>query len=122
MARKTTKTAADSKTENKIPSYKVAIKCQNSKQKEFVKSIKDLDKEICFGIGSAGTGKTFLSMATALSLLKDSSNEFNKIVIFLVTTESTKELQIGYLKGMLEDKILVYQQNSINTIEKIFKQ
>ena len=66
MARKTTKTAADSKTENKIPSYKVAIKCQNSKQKEFVKSIKDLDKEICFGIGSAGTGKTFLSMATAL--------------------------------------------------------
>lgn len=121
MARKTTKTAADSKTENKIPSYKVAIKCQNSKQKEFVKSIKDLDKEICFGIGSAGTGKTFLSMATALSLLKDSSNEFNKIVIFLVTTESTKELQIGYLKGMLEDKILVYQQNSINTLEKIFK-
>ena len=60
-------------------------------------------------------------MATALSLLKDSSNEFNKIVIFLVTTESTKELQIGYLKGMLEDKILVYQQNSINTLEKIFK-
>ena len=122
MARKTTKTEAkEIVPKDKIPSFKVTIKCQNQKQKEFVKQIKDNNNEICFGIGSAGTGKTFLSFATALNLLQEKTNDFYKIVIFLVTTESTKELQIGYLKGMLDDKLSVYQQNSINTLEKIFK-
>lgn len=120
MARKTTKQITENVSkENKIPNYKLTIKCQNQKQKEFVKTIKDLNKEICFGIGSAGTGKTYLSIATALSLLKDDTNDFEKIVIFLVTCESTKELQLGYLKGELDTKLEPYKQNSINTIEKI---
>lgn len=106
---------------NDLPSYKVSIKCQTAKQKEFAKIIKTPHNEICFGIGSAGTGKTYVSMATALSLLKDPNNDFDKIVIFLVTTESTQELRLGFLKGELNDKLQPYKQNSINTIDKIFK-
>ncbi len=121
MARKIIKTDTENNKDIKIPNYKVTIKCQNQKQKEFVKSIKDLSKEICFGIGSAGTGKTYVSIATALNLLKDNYNDFNKIIIFLVTCESTKELQLGYLKGELDTKLEPYKQNSINTIEKILK-
>lgn len=115
---KTNKTD-DSNKSIKLPNFKISLKCKNQKQKDFVKNIKDINKEICFGIGSAGTGKTYLSMAAALQLLKDTTNEFNKIVIFVVTCESTKELQIGYLKGMKEDKIEPFCQNSLNTIEKI---
>lgn len=119
MANRLKKQMTDGRTG--IPQFKLSYKCQNGKQKDFVNSIKDESKEICFGIGAAGTGKTYLSIATALSLLKDDANDFNKIVIFIVTCESTKELQIGYLKGLLEDKIYPYKQNSINTIKKILE-
>lgn len=127
MAKKTTKTtdsvgeAVKQPAHSKLPHYKLSVKCQNTKQKEFVKALKEPTHEICFGIGSAGTGKTFLSIATALSLLKDTSNEFNRIVIFVTTCESTKELQLGYLKGELQDKMEPYRQNSINTIEKLLE-
>ena len=128
MVKKTTKTtvagadAIKSSTAAQLPHYKLTLKCQSPKQKEFVKALKEDKNEICFGIGSAGTGKTFLSIATALSLLKNASNGFKKIVIFVTTCESTKELQLGYLKGELQDKIEPYRQNSINTIEKILEQ
>ena len=123
MARKTTKQTTEivNKQNVNFPSYKLTIKCQNQKQKDFVKQLKDYNNEICFGIGSAGTGKSYLSIATALNLLKDNSNNFNKIIIFLTTCESTKELQIGFLKGELDTKIEPYKQNSINIIKKILK-
>ena len=43
------------------------IKCLNSKQKEFVKSIEN--KEITFCSGPAGSGKTFMALWTDLKLL-----------------------------------------------------
>ncbi len=109
----------DSVKSIKLPKYKIAVKCKNQKQKDFINNLKNREKEICFGIGSAGTGKTYLSIAESLSLLKDTDNDYQKIIIFLTTCESTKELRIGFLKGVLDDKIEPYKQNSINTIEKI---
>lgn len=125
MARKKTvedETVSQEKTEErviKLPSYKIQLKCKNQKQKDFVKAIKDLEKEICFGVGSPGTGKTYLALAAALGMLKDANTPFKKIVVFVATCESTKELSMGYLKGTLQDKALVYQQNTLNNIEKI---
>ena len=50
--------------------YTIKVVCKNEKQKSFVNSIKNIRKEICFGVGSAGSGKTFLALATALKMLK----------------------------------------------------
>lgn len=123
MAKKTiasTETAAKSNVA-KLPSYKVTLKCKNVKQKEFVKNMKDGTKQICFGVGSAGTGKTYLSLGVALSLVKDSSTPFKKVIIFVPTCESTKELSMGFIKGDLLEKSFYYKQNAINNIVKLLE-
>lgn len=99
--------------------YKISLKCKNEKQKDFVKSMKDEDKEICFGVGSAGTGKTYLSLSVALQLLKDEKTPYKSIIIFIPCIESVTALKMGFLKGDLDDKSKVYKQNSINNIIKI---
>lgn len=99
--------------------YKITLKCKNEKQKEFVKAIKDNEKEICFGVGSAGSGKTYLSLATALQLLKDEKTPYRSIVIFIPCLESVTVLKMGFLKGDLEDKTQCYKQNTYNNLIKI---
>lgn len=102
-------------------SYKIKLTCKNNKQKDFVNSIKSEEKEICLGIGSAGTGKTYLSLATALKLLITDAERFKKIYIFVNPCESTHSLSIGFLKGTYEEKIEPYIQNSLNNIKKILE-
>lgn len=101
--------------------YKIAIKCKNEKQKSFVKSMKDEEKQICFGVGSPGTGKTYLSLATALQLLKDEKTPYKSIVVFIPCLESVTALKMGFLKGNLDDKTEAYKQNTINNIIKILE-
>lgn len=101
--------------------YSIKVSCKNEKQKEFVNSLKDNHKEICFGVGSAGTGKTFLSLTVALKLLKANPDKYKKIYIFVNPCESTRTLSIGFLKGTYEEKIQPYIQNAINNIQKIFE-
>lgn len=113
------KNSAEAKEE--ILNYTIKVSCKNEKQKEFVNSLKDNHKEICFGVGSAGTGKTFLSLMMALKLLKTNSDKFKKIYIFVNPCESTRSLSIGFLKGTYEEKIEPYIQNSINNIQKILE-
>lgn len=107
------------KKEDKGLDYKLSIKCKNERQKEFIKSIRDPKNEICFGVGSAGTGKTWLSLSAALQLIKDESLPYKSIVIFIPCLESVTALKMGYLKGDLDDKTKCYKQNSFNNMIKI---
>lgn len=68
--------------------YKIDIKCKNKKQKDFLNMLKNSDNEICFGIGSAGSGKSYISLAYALSQLKDESTPYEKIIILIPTLQS----------------------------------
>lgn len=104
-----------------ILDYKISIKCQNEKQKEYIKAMKDNQKEICFGVGSAGTGKTWLSLSIALQLLKEDKNKYKNIFIFIPCIESVNALRMGYLKGDLEEKTKCYKQNSYNSMIKILE-
>ena len=101
--------------------YKIVIKCKNEKQKEYVKAMKNEEKEICFGLGSPGTGKTYLSLATALQLLKDEKMPYKSIVVFIPCLESVTALKMGFLKGNLDDKTEIYKQNTFNNIIKILE-
>lgn len=129
MARKKTSTKQKESFQNEMDvvksefdiNYKVKLTCKNNKQKDFVNALKDGSKEICFGIGSAGTGKTYLSLATALKLLMTESERFKKIYIFVNPCESVHSLSIGFLKGTYEEKIEPYIQNSLNNIKKILE-
>ena len=71
---------------------------QNKYLKNFV------DNDIIFGIGPAGTGKTFLSMAFALSSLE--KNEVDRIILCRPAVEAGESL--GFLPGDLKEKVDPY--------------
>ena len=98
--------------------YKIDLKCKNKKQKEFLQMLKDPKHEICFGIGSAGSGKSYLSLGFALSQLKDPSTPYEKIIILVPTCEAGA-MSLGFLKGTLLEKIGPYLEADSYTMEKI---
>lgn len=100
-----------------VLNFKLNVKCRTKKQKEFLKSI--FEKEISIVIGPAGTGKSYVSLYAALSLLKDPTNNFEKIIL-IYPSEVSKEENLGYLKGTLEDKLAPYKEADFYTMEKIF--
>lgn len=104
----------------RLLNYKIQLKCKNEKQKEFLNQLKDDKYQICFAQGSAGSGKSFISIGYALSALKDQSNSFDKIIL-LVPTAEAGNMSLGYLKGDLEAKMLPYLEADKYTMEKILK-
>lgn len=71
-------------------------------QKRYLNAIRQ--KPVVFGVGPAGTGKTYIAMAAALdALLKD---EVEKVVLTRPAVEAGEAL--GFLPGDLETKILPY--------------
>lgn len=71
-------------------------------QKLYLQSI--LENPIVFGIGPAGTGKTYLAMAAAISALL--KNQVQKIILARPAVEAGEAL--GFLPGDLREKILPY--------------
>jgi phosphate starvation-inducible PhoH-like protein len=71
-------------------------------QKEYVDAIRNYD--IVFGIGPAGTGKTYLAMAMAVNALK--KQLVSRIILARPAVEAGESL--GYLPGDLYEKVLPY--------------
>jgi phosphate starvation-inducible PhoH-like protein len=107
-------------TKLKSLSYRLEIKCKNEKQKEFLNLLKNKKNQICFGVGSPGTGKSYISLAYALKEIKDGN--FSTIVMIIPTAPAGGiDLNLGYLKGTLQDKIAPYLECDEQTISKILK-
>lgn len=75
---------------------------KNVAQKKYLDLFKR--SEIVFGIGPAGTGKTYLATAHALKMLQDKKVE--RIVLTRPAVEAGEEL--GFLPGDLQEKLLPY--------------
>ncbi len=71
-------------------------------QKKYLQTI--FDNDIVFGIGPAGTGKTYLAMAAAVSKLLDGS--VKRLILSRPAVEAGETL--GFLPGDLQEKILPY--------------
>jgi phosphate starvation-inducible PhoH-like protein len=71
-------------------------------QKKYVDAIKE--NTIVFGIGPAGTGKTYLAMAMAITAFKN--NEVNRIILTRPAIEAGENL--GFLPGDLQQKVDPY--------------
>ena len=100
--------------------FKVKLKCKSAKQKEFFNILRDRSKEIVFGVGSAGAGKTYVAMSEALSELRDGLCD--KIIFITPTTEAgSAATRIGLLPGTAEEKIAPYMENMRDTVTKILK-
>lgn len=90
---------------NDIVCYTVRGKQIRSKtigQKSYVQAIKVND--ITFGIGPAGTGKTYLAMAMAINAFKN--NDVNRIVLTRPAVEAGERL--GFLPGDMKEKVDPY--------------
>ncbi|GAB3619620.1 PhoH family protein [Glutamicibacter endophyticus] len=79
-----------------------SIRPKTLNQKSYVDAIED--STITFGIGPAGTGKTFLAMAMAVSALQD--KQVNRIILTRPAVEAGEKL--GFLPGSLSEKIDPY--------------
>lgn len=78
------------------------IKPKTLGQKKYVDAIRD--KMITFGLGPAGTGKTYLAMAMAITAFKN--NEVGRIILTRPAIEAGEKL--GFLPGDLQSKIDPY--------------
>jgi phosphate starvation-inducible protein PhoH and related proteins len=93
---------ADVLTHNILSSRGRTIRPKTLNQKRYVDAI---DKHtVVFGIGPAGTGKTYLAMAKAVQALQN--KQINRIILTRPAVEAGEHL--GFLPGTLSDKIDPY--------------
>lgn len=86
---------------------------RNQKQAEFVKLIKR--NEVVIAKGTPGSGKTFVSLATALSML----GEVYKKVIIVKSVTTLPDQEIGFLRGGLSEKMEPFMMSFTWNIDKI---
>jgi phosphate starvation-inducible PhoH-like protein len=93
--------AADS-DELKVRTARGAIRARGSNQTEYLNNVRTHD--LTFGIGPAGTGKTYLAVACAVEALQ--SDKVRRIVLVRPAVEAGERL--GFLPGDLSQKVDPY--------------
>ena len=98
--------------EDKLPSMTTDTICITSKgrpikpktlgQKKYIQAIKD--NTVTFGVGPAGTGKTYLAVAMAVTAFR--AKEVNRIILTRPAVEAGEKL--GFLPGDLQSKVDPY--------------
>lgn len=90
------------------------IKCKTQGQKHYVKAIKS--NTVVFGVGPAGTGKTYLAVALAYAAFK--SGEVQRIILTRPVLEAGEKL--GFLPGDLQEKISPYLRPLYDALGDMF--
>ncbi|MCH5163663.1 MAG: PhoH family protein [Clostridiales bacterium] len=90
------------------------IRCKTLGQRNYVRAIKN--KTIVFGIGPAGTGKTYLAVALAVSAFK--AGEVEKIILTRPAIEAGEKL--GFLPGDLQTKVDPYLRPLYDALRDMF--
>ena len=84
------------------PAGKKQVAPKSATQRKYIQTIQDRD--VVFGIGVAGTGKTYLAVAMAVQALMQ--KQVNRIVLARPAVEAGEKL--GFLPGDLQDKVDPY--------------
>jgi phosphate starvation-inducible PhoH-like protein len=93
-----------------------SIRPKTANQKRYVEAI---DKNtITFGLGPAGTGKTYLAMAKAIQSLQ--AKEVNRIILTRPAVEAGERL--GFLPGTLQEKIDPYLRPLFDALHDMIDQ
>ncbi|MBE9639017.1 PhoH family protein [Salipiger mangrovisoli] len=87
-----------------IKTRKKLIEPRTDAQKAYVRSL--FEHELAFGIGPAGTGKTYLAVAVGVNLFI--TGQVDKIILSRPAVEAGEKL--GYLPGDMKDKVDPYMQ------------
>lgn len=90
------------------------IKSKTMGQKKYVEAIKN--NTITFGIGPAGTGKTYLAVALAVKAFKN--KEVSRIILTRPAVEAGEKL--GFLPGDLQNKVDPYLRPLYDALYEMF--
>ncbi len=89
------------------------VKPRSPNQKRYMEAIEETP--VTFGIGPAGTGKTYLAVAMAVSMVK--AGLYRKIILVRPAVEAGEHL--GFLPGDLEAKIMPYLRPLYDALEDL---
>ncbi|MEH6472081.1 MAG: PhoH family protein [Halopseudomonas sp.] len=118
------KTTSHTLKQLQIKTPKALIKARGDNQLSYISSIRNLD--INFGIGPAGTGKTFLAVACAVDALE--RDEVRRILLVRPAVEAGEKL--GFLPGDLSQKIdpylrplydALYEMLGVDTVTRLIE-
>ena len=112
----TTESAIKENKANLLSQIKIDIKHKNETQKKLTQAIKNNDITIC--TGPAGTGKTLLSVAEALILLKQNPDKFHEIKL-VKSIAQLQEEDMGTLPGDEKDKLKFIMMSFIDAFYKL---
>jgi phosphate starvation-inducible protein PhoH and related proteins len=87
---------------DEVRTRRMVIRGRGPNQSHYVQSMRE--KDLCFGIGPAGTGKTYLAVARAVEALE--RDEVRRIVLVRPAVEAGERL--GFLPGDLSQKVDPY--------------
>ena len=90
------------------------VKCKTLGQKRYVQALKEHD--LVFGVGPAGTGKTYLAVAMAVLAFKN--KEVEKIILTRPAVEAGEKL--GFLPGDLMNKVDPYLRPLYDALQEFF--
>ena len=90
------------------------IKCKTVGQKKYVDAIKN--NSVVFGVGPAGTGKTYLAVCLAVSAYK--GKQVEKIILTRPAVEAGEKL--GFLPGDLQTKVDPYLRPLYDALQEMF--
>ena len=97
-----------------IKTPKRSVIPRSKRQKEYVQALKN--NQIIMSLGPAGTGKTYLAVAVALSMLLEKKVE--RIILSRPAVEAGERL--GFLPGDMKDKIDPYLRPLYDSLHDIF--
>ncbi|MFT4783915.1 MAG: phosphate starvation-inducible PhoH-like protein [Paracoccaceae bacterium] len=87
-----------------VKTRKKTVEPRTEAQKAYVRAL--FKNELCFGIGPAGTGKTYLAVAVAVNMFM--GGHVDRIVLSRPAVEAGERL--GFLPGDMKDKVDPYMQ------------
>jgi phosphate starvation-inducible PhoH-like protein len=100
--------------ETDLRTPKRVVRPRGPRQRQYVRSI--LTHDINFGIGPAGTGKTYLAVACAVEALE--AGRVQRIVLVRPVVEAGERL--GFLPGALEEKIDPYLRPLYDALHEMY--
>ena len=97
-----------------IKTRKKLVEPRTEAQKAYVRSL--FNHELAFGIGPAGTGKTYLAVAVGVNMFIN--GEVDRIILSRPAVEAGEKL--GYLPGDMKDKVDPYMQPLYDALNDFF--
>ena len=104
---------------NVLPKVVKKIKFKTKNQKRFFKAIENDGNNIVMAHALAGAGKTYVAIQKGLELLFHKSSPIEKLIIMNPTVDVGGEDKLGFLPGVLMEKIEVHNESALYILDKI---